>query len=120
MLFEYMLNDPVLPAVAKALISHLHTPYLKVAIIDRRLLTDSNHDARQLLDSLVEAGSHWIDERNLKRGIYRITSYNVCYTKLLRSNRYFKSWVCFSRYRSNRVFSTFSASMSNCNYGAKS
>ncbi|MEW8509527.1 MAG: DUF1631 family protein, partial [Candidatus Thiodiazotropha sp.] len=70
MLFEYMLNDPVLPAVAKALISHLHTPYLKVAIIDRRLLTDSNHEARQLLDSLVEAGSHWIDERNLKRGIY--------------------------------------------------
>lgn len=70
MLFEYMLNDPVLPPVAKALISHLHTPYLKVAIIDRKLLTDSSHDARQLLDSLVEAGSHWIDERNLKRGIY--------------------------------------------------
>ncbi|MEJ2692391.1 MAG: DUF1631 domain-containing protein [Candidatus Thiodiazotropha sp.] len=70
MLFEYMLNDPVLPAVAKAMISHLHTPYLKVAIIDRKLLTDSNHDARQLLDALVEAGSHWIDERNLKRGIY--------------------------------------------------
>jgi len=70
MLFEYMLNDPVLPAVAKALISHLHTPYLKVAIIDRRLLTESEHPARLLLDSLVEAGSHWIDERNLKRGIY--------------------------------------------------
>ena len=70
MLFEYMLNDPVLPAVAKALISHLHTPYLKVAIIDRKVLTESNHDARQLLDNLVEAGSHWIDERNLKRGIY--------------------------------------------------
>jgi hypothetical protein len=70
MLFEYMLNDPVLPAVAKALISHLHTPYLKVAIIDRHLLTDSDHPARLLLDSLVEAGSHWIDERNLKRGIY--------------------------------------------------
>jgi hypothetical protein len=70
MLFEYMLNDPVLPAVAKALISHLHTPYLKVAIIDRKLLTDSEHPARQLLDSLVEAGSHWIDEANLKRGIY--------------------------------------------------
>jgi hypothetical protein len=70
MLFEYMLNDPVLPPVAKALISHLHTPYLKVAITDRSLLTDSDHPARVLLDSLVEAGSHWIDERNLKRGIY--------------------------------------------------
>lgn len=70
MLFEYMLNDPVLPAIAKALISHLHTPYLKIAIIDRRVLSDSNHDARQLLDDLVEAGSRWIDERNLKRGVY--------------------------------------------------
>jgi hypothetical protein len=47
MLFEYMLNDPVLPNVAKALLSHLHTPYLKVALIDRRLLVDSRHPARR-------------------------------------------------------------------------
>ena len=70
MLFEYMLNDPVLPNVAKALISHLHTPYLKVAIIDRSLLSNTQHVARRLLDCLVEAGCHWVDESNLKRGIY--------------------------------------------------
>lgn len=70
MLFEYMLNDPVLPNVAKALISHLHTPYLKVAIVDRRLLTDHVHPARLLLDDLVEAGREWVHEQDLKRGIY--------------------------------------------------
>lgn len=72
MLFEYMLNDPVLPNVAKALLSHLHTPYLKVALIDRRLLVDSRHPARQLLDQMVEAGSLWVEEGNPSRGMFPI------------------------------------------------
>ena len=70
MLFEYMLNDPVLPNIAKALLSHLHTPYLKVALIDQRLLVDTKHPARRLLDNLVEAGSLWIDEAHPERGIF--------------------------------------------------
>lgn len=70
MLFEYMLNDPVLPNSAKALISHLHTPYLKVALIDRRLLVSSDHPARRLLDEMVEAGSLWVEEGNPTRGIF--------------------------------------------------
>jgi hypothetical protein len=70
MLFEYMLNDPVLPNSAKALISHLHTPYLKVALIDRQLLVNSDHPARRLLDQMVEAGSLWVEETNPNRGIF--------------------------------------------------
>ncbi|MGA7980479.1 MAG: DUF1631 family protein, partial [Chromatiaceae bacterium] len=70
MLFEYMLNDPVLPNLAKALLSHLHTPYLKVALIDRRLLVNAQHPARRLLDQMVEAGSAWVDEANPQRGIF--------------------------------------------------
>jgi hypothetical protein len=70
MLFEYMLNDPVLPNLAKALLSHLHTPYLKVALIDRQLLVDAQHPARRLLDQLVESGSIWVDESNPRRGIF--------------------------------------------------
>ncbi len=70
MLFEYMLNDPVLPNSAKALISHLHTPYLKVALIDRRLLVNTNHPARRLLDVMVEAGALWVEESNPNRGIF--------------------------------------------------
>lgn len=72
MLFEYMLNDPVLPNLAKALLSHLHTPYLKVALIDRRLLVDSRHPARQLLDQMVEAGSQWVEEGNPSRGMFPV------------------------------------------------
>ncbi|MCG6939844.1 MAG: DUF1631 domain-containing protein [Thiohalocapsa sp.] len=70
LLFEYMLNDPVLPNSAKALISHLHTPYLKLALIDRRLLVNSDHPARRLLDEMVEAGSLWMEETHPNRGIY--------------------------------------------------
>jgi hypothetical protein len=70
MLFEYMLNDPLLPNVAKALLSHLHTPYLKVSLIDYQLLVDSEHPARLLLDLLVEAGGLWVYENDIKRGIF--------------------------------------------------
>lgn len=70
MLFEYMLNEPLLPNLAKALLSHLHTPCLKVALIDRRLLVDPQHPSRRLLDQLVEAGSLWVDESNPLRGIF--------------------------------------------------
>lgn len=77
MLFEYMLNDPVLPDAAKALLSHLHTPYLKVALIDRRLLVDSRHPARRLLDEMVEAGSLWVEENSPTRGIFPIMQQTV-------------------------------------------
>ncbi len=70
MLFEYMLNDPLLPNLAKALLSHLHTPYLKLALTDRQLLVDSEHPARLMLDMLVEAGGQWVYENDVKRGIY--------------------------------------------------
>jgi hypothetical protein len=70
MLFEYMLKDPLLPNVAKALLSHLHTPYLKLALIDQQLLVDSEHPARLLLDLLVEAGGRWVSEADIKRGIF--------------------------------------------------
>lgn len=69
-LFEYMLKDPVLPALVKALLSHLHTTYLKVAIQDRKMLTDSQHVARQLFDKLIEGGSHWVDENQPSKGLY--------------------------------------------------
>ncbi len=72
-----MLNDPVLPNAAKALLSHLHTPYLKVALIDRRLLEDSGHPARRLLDEMVEAGSLLIDEASPTKGIFPVMQQTV-------------------------------------------
>ncbi len=70
MLFEHVLNEDELPNIAKALISHLHTPYLKVAILDHHFLIDSRHIARKLLNLMVESGLKWIEEEDLRRGIY--------------------------------------------------
>ncbi len=57
MLFEYILNDDDLPDNIKALLCHLHTPYLKVALLDRQFFMESDHPARLLLDVLSKAGS---------------------------------------------------------------
>ena len=56
MLFEFILNDDELPDKIKALLCHLHTPYLKVALLDRQFFMEIEHPARLLLDALSEAG----------------------------------------------------------------
>lgn len=70
MLFDYMLQDEQLPNAVKALLSRLHTPYLKVAILDRHLFTDRQHPARRLLDAMAAAGARWVSEDDLDRGIF--------------------------------------------------
>ncbi|MCH9699404.1 MAG: DUF1631 domain-containing protein [Gammaproteobacteria bacterium] len=56
LLFEYILNDDNLPDNIKALLCHLHTPYLKVALLDRQFFMEPDHPARNLLDVLSKAG----------------------------------------------------------------
>jgi len=70
MLFEQMLDDPVLPNTAKTLLCHLHTPYLKAAILDAETLTSENHPTQKLMNLMIHVGSQWIDEMNLDVGIY--------------------------------------------------
>jgi len=77
MLFEYMLQDEALPNIVKALLSRLHTPYLKVAIVDRHLFTEKHHPGRRLLDVMAEAGTRWVTEDDLERGIF------PCMTKIV-------------------------------------
>jgi hypothetical protein len=61
MLFDFMLDDPTIPDSVKALMSHLHTPYLKVSILDKNFFKQMQHPARVLLEKLSEAGSHFVD-----------------------------------------------------------
>jgi len=70
MMFEYMLNDDAIPSVAKAELSRLHTPYLKVAIIDKGVFTDTSHPAHELLNELASAAARWVVDSNLERGIF--------------------------------------------------
>lgn len=60
MLFEYMLSDDHLPDSVKALLSYLHTPFLKIAFIDKGFFEQAEHPARILLNSLAEAGVRWV------------------------------------------------------------
>lgn len=60
MLFEYMLDDEQVPDCVKALLSHLHTPFLKIAVQDREFFMRENHPARALLDAMADAGIRWV------------------------------------------------------------
>jgi hypothetical protein len=60
MLFQYMLSDDHLPDSVKTLLSYLHTPFLKIAFIDKGFFAAPDHPARVLLNSLAEAGVRWV------------------------------------------------------------
>lgn len=60
MLFEFMLSDKQLPDSVKTLLSYLHTPFLKIAFIDKGFFEQPEHPARLLLNSLAEAGVRWV------------------------------------------------------------
>ena len=71
MLFEYMLSDENLPDAIKALLSYLHTPFLKLAFVDPGFFEQSQHPARVLLNNLAEAGARWVrDDGSSQFGIY--------------------------------------------------
>ena len=70
MLFEYMLKEEHLPNVVKALLSRLHTPLLKVAVVDRNFFTHTSHSARVLLNEMTAAGIRWVDDNAIDRGIF--------------------------------------------------
>lgn len=70
MLFEFMLKEEQLPNVVKALLSRLHTPLLKVAVVDRNFFTHTRHSARLLLNDMTSAGIRWVDENEIDRGIF--------------------------------------------------
>ncbi len=78
MLFDFILDDENLPDSCKTAVSHLHTPYLKVALLDKALFTQHHHPARRLLNAMAQAGVlyggedddrgllakiHWVVER---------------------------------------------------------
>ena len=70
MLFKYVLDDPKLPDVVKSLLSHMHTPMLKVALIDKAFFENSDHPARRLLNFMAEVGGRWITEGDKDKLVY--------------------------------------------------
>ncbi|MDO1530210.1 DUF1631 domain-containing protein [Fulvimonas sp. R45] len=62
MLFEFILEDRNLPAQMQVLLARLQIPYLKAAILDRKLFAHRQHPARRLLDGLADAAKGWSAE----------------------------------------------------------
>lgn len=60
MVFEYMLDDENIPDSIKAVLSYLHTPFLKIAFIDPHFFEREEHPARVLLNTLADAGARWV------------------------------------------------------------
>ncbi|MBS0432292.1 MAG: DUF1631 domain-containing protein [Proteobacteria bacterium] len=70
MLFEYILQDRTIPAPMQVLLSRLQIPYLKVAILDRRMFAHASHPARRLLDLLADTAKGWSEESDRDRRLY--------------------------------------------------
>jgi uncharacterized protein DUF1631 len=70
MLFEFILEDRNLPAEMQVLMARLQIPYLKVALIDRRMFAHRNHPARRLLDALADAGKGWSADADRDHRLY--------------------------------------------------
>ncbi|MEI7036274.1 DUF1631 domain-containing protein [Fulvimonas yonginensis] len=70
MLFEFILSDSALPAEMQVLLARLQIPYLKAAILDRRLFGHRQHPARRLLDGLAELAKGWSEESDRDHRVY--------------------------------------------------
>lgn len=70
LLFERMLDDSLIPGIAKALLGHLHTPYIKIGLQDDSFLVDEKHPARVFFNDAIEVSGVWINDRDLDLGIY--------------------------------------------------
>ncbi|WP_266159054.1 DUF1631 domain-containing protein [Dyella silvatica] len=62
MLFEFILEDRNLPTEMQVMLARLQIPYLKAAILDRKLFAHRQHPARRLLDGLADAAKGWSAE----------------------------------------------------------
>ena len=62
MLFEFIFDDPALPDEFKAQLGRLQIPILKIALFDKDFLDNSEHPARQLINSMAKACVGWTSD----------------------------------------------------------
>jgi len=70
MLFEFILEDRNLPVAMQVMLARLQIPYLKAAILDRKLFAHRQHPARRLLDCLAEQAKSWSEESDRDRRLH--------------------------------------------------
>ncbi len=77
MLFEFILDDHTLPAEMQVMLARLQIPYLKAAILDRKLFAHRQHPARRLLDALAEQAKGWSPESDRDGRLHDMVKHTV-------------------------------------------
>ncbi len=67
MLFEHLSKDAKPAGAVNDFLARLQVPLLRVALKDKSFFTRRSHPARQLLNSVAEAGLFWFDEEGEDR-----------------------------------------------------
>lgn len=62
-LFDMVNTEELIASPIKTLLSHLETPYAKIAIQDPNFLKNPHHEARRLFNSLIDASGQWTDKK---------------------------------------------------------
>ena len=69
MLFDHLGKDAKPDSAAQQLMTRLQIPLLRVALRDKSFFTRRSHPARQLLNSVAEAGLYWLDDESDDRAL---------------------------------------------------
>lgn len=67
MLFEFIRTDRAVPNAFKALIARLQIPVLKIAVLDKSILSCAGHPARRLLNEVAAAAMTWSPRDDYQR-----------------------------------------------------
>jgi hypothetical protein len=67
MLFEHIMRDVRPNSPASALLSRLQVPLLRLAMDDAGFFTQTQHPARQMLNTIAETGAQWLGEEETDR-----------------------------------------------------
>ncbi len=64
LLFEFILEDKVIPAPIRKMIARLQIPILNIALKDKKFFTTKNHPAKRLLNNLATISTGWHQQRS--------------------------------------------------------
>jgi len=62
MLFDYVTRNIQQDSQARSLVGQLHVPVLRVALADKSFFTRRDHPARELINTIADAGERWLDD----------------------------------------------------------
>lgn len=82
LLFEFILEDKVIPVPIRAMLARLQIPMLKVAISDKKFFSTKNHPARRLLNNLAKISTGWNQQKSNQQDLIQDQIDNVVTTIL--------------------------------------